>query len=416
MGKPVTASMLVNLFDWTILWGTWGKPGVYYILDRARQAGIQRIYVRMKHCQCYYDTRIDTPAAAFDEDSVPVRFPARWRMTGTEWTWINRFVNFDEFDPVPVFIEGAREMGMEVYAFLEHVEEHGWGWPSKFMQEHPEYLTRNRMNQVVRGQLSYAYPQVIDYKLAILREVLSYGFDGVLLDFIKGSDHRWERFDETGYNITHYDPPALEAFAAKTGRDAWQVPNGDPEWVAFRADYMTAYLRQARQLQRDLYPDIEFGVSGWEKGKGAPIKGWQDPNVVKRPDLAENPVPVAPLVSALAAFEDHEVWNREGLLDYFISSKDFYFNFDASGGFSPNEAGGSIAQIWSEMPGLERVGAWVSTWALNADMVREMSRVAVQAGATELFYFQDSAFQWNNTWPALREAVQELAGVGSPQA
>ena len=410
--EPVSVSVLMNLFDWTILWGTWGRPGVYYILDRAQQAGVQRIYVRVRHCQCYYATRVDVAAATFDEDSIPVRFPQVWHMTGTEWKWINRFVDFGEFDPVPVFIQGAREMGMEVYAFLEHVEEHGWGWPSRFMQQHPEFLTHNRVNQVVRGQLSYAYPQVIDYKLAILREVLEYGFDGVLLDFCKGGDHRFERFDERGYNITHYDPPALEAFKAKTGKDAWQIPNEDPEWVAFRAGYVTEYLRQARRLQCDLYPDIELGISGLEKGHDVAVKGWKDPNVVHRPDLKENPSPVAPLASALAGFEDHQTWGREDLLDYFISSKDFWAARDAPGFRSPDQVSETVAEHKREMPNLDRVGVWINTWALSGDELREASRIAARAGASEVFYFQGVTFQRNHTWPALRDVVHELCDNG----
>ena len=79
---------------------------------------------------------------------------------------------------------------MEAYAWLEQAEAHGHGWESRFSRELPELLTRNRDRQVVNGNLSFAYPEAIEFRLAILREMLEYRFDGIAIDFQKGGDHR----------------------------------------------------------------------------------------------------------------------------------------------------------------------------------------------------------------------------------
>ena len=67
-------------------------------------------------------------------------------------------------------------------------------------------------------------------------------------------------FDESGVWYCTYDEPAVTAFKQITGRDPYQIPNGDEQWVKFRAGYMTDFLSRAREMQKKEFPALKLGV------------------------------------------------------------------------------------------------------------------------------------------------------------
>ena len=379
---------VVSAFDWAWFFGTWGKAGVYRILDRLHWAGIEKVYLRMRQCQCYYPSRVDMPGIHFwtSENCV---VEGSWGTKGHEWEWWPQAYNFAEFDPTPHFIERGHELGMEVYGWMEQAEAHGHGWESKFSHENPELLTLNREKEVVRGNLSWAYPDAIEFKLAVLREVLEYDLDGVALDFQKGGDHRTPRVDENGYWYGTYDPPAAEAFQEKTGRDPFAIPNSDPEWVQFRADYLSEFIRKARALQKRFYPDKDFGVMGIPKGKPLPAKTDSKPK--KHSEYSRSMTTAAgPLEGNI---EDHDTWTKEGLIDFLIVTA----LPPQTTPFTEEKYRGILQEAQSHIKGECRLRFWEVMWGADGDRVRQVvsagREIAEKEGFEEVVFFQALSFQ-----------------------
>jgi len=92
--------------------------------------------------------------------------------------------------------------------------------------------------------LSFAFPEVREYKLGLVREVLSYDVDGIFLDWIRTGDIRDNpQADEQGNADFGYEKPNIDAFKAKYGLDPHAVGAGDPRWVAVCAEPITEFMR-----------------------------------------------------------------------------------------------------------------------------------------------------------------------------
>lgn len=224
--------------------------------------------------------------------------------------------NLAEFDPMAAARQKAQELGLEfiIWHEVKGGEAHGWDLHSTFVTEHPEFLSTNRLNMTSKSELTWAAPEVMQRRVEIFKELLAYNPDGIWLDHVKGGDVSVPIYDAQGYYSMGYDKYMVEAFKEKTGRDPWQIPNDDPEWLAFRASFMTEYMRKIRTIQQETHPDVKLGSLAASIGYThscwyLPLKDMDDPNIHK----------TAVLASPLGNLEDHETWTREGLIDVLVA-------------------------------------------------------------------------------------------------
>ncbi len=89
-------------------------------------------------------------------------------------------------DPLAVVVNKGHEIGLKVWARFEMNHEYGpaddrnWMWVGlvgEFNKKHPEYRIPNSVN------MDYSIKEVRDFKLAIIKEVLQKGVDGISMDF-----------------------------------------------------------------------------------------------------------------------------------------------------------------------------------------------------------------------------------------
>lgn len=179
-----------------------------------------------------------------------------------------------KMDPMEVASRLCRKHGIRLFAWLTIYDDAGFHpmtW-SALVRQHPECCWKAwDRDQYFHGVTSYVYPEVVTHRLAQIRELLHYDVDGIYLcnrshsrppgfldaylDFLKTHSATEWRQTETARGLPaamaackgHYgfDPPAVEAFRAATGRDPHP---DDPEWWRHRRGYLTAFLRQARGL------------------------------------------------------------------------------------------------------------------------------------------------------------------------
>ena len=89
-------SVMVTFEDQVIVYGTWGRVGVWQMLDRMHRAGVDRVYWRSRgNGQAEYPSRITETKLTIYPDEVHNDMVT---IADGGHDWINATVNFDEFD------------------------------------------------------------------------------------------------------------------------------------------------------------------------------------------------------------------------------------------------------------------------------------------------------------------------------
>lgn len=177
-----------------------------------------------------------------------------------------------QYDPPAAAVEAGRKYGVEVYFWLTIYDESDYAiepnMESSLSQAHPEYSWRSRDGKnYYRGIVSYTYPEVVEFKLRQIREILSYGGDGLYL--CNRSHSRSPRIREamaaiqnpcletlTQWIRSHgelivseydrcrgefgFDPAALETYHGDL--------NDERAWQIHRGKYFLAFMEKTRAL------------------------------------------------------------------------------------------------------------------------------------------------------------------------
>jgi len=235
--------VLVGPEDWRCRVGEDYKEGAYRYLNNLKDAGVKRIYMRT-HAggQALYPSKVANPKPGHE-------------------SW----------DVFPVALEVGHELGMEVHGWYTHFEESHGGSLSKdlrkalvsgFSEAHPEYTQMDRDGVRYHGTLDFFFDEVYQYKIKIAEELASFGLDGILLDYAR--HHAVPSGDaKTGIHRLGYNPEIVAAFKEKTGKDAFAIDPADEEWLKFKAEPHTRFVREFRKMLLAVNPDAKIGLMLW---------------------------------------------------------------------------------------------------------------------------------------------------------
>ena len=158
-----------------------------------------------------------------------------------------------EIDLLAEWVRWTHFYGKRAFATWCFEESHGYWFLSSFNLEHPQFLSRRRDGTFQLACASLAYPEVMEHKLAIAREVLERGIDGFHFDFQRIAGWHQRR------DMTHhhkglggwdkgFDAPAVEAYRERYGVDPRTEPANHRRWVTFSTAYRTDFFRALRAL------------------------------------------------------------------------------------------------------------------------------------------------------------------------
>lgn len=203
-----------------------------------------------------------------------------------------------------IVTDACHEAGIACYASLRmngDYPEEMWGgsFPrfanSTFWWQHPEFRQRDAKGKVL-PKFSFAFPEVREFKLAILREVAEQDIDGINLDFQRHPP------------FFGFEEPMAKAFEAKYHVDPKSVTQDDPRWVPLRYEVMNEFVQTVRELLDEAgkrkgrhlglsaridwqkYPVWGCDIATWLK------KGWLDYLVVGQYGLGGYDFDIAPFV------------------------------------------------------------------------------------------------------------------------
>jgi hypothetical protein len=271
LSAPLTHS------DWMLKTGIpWGEEGVRHMLDACKACGWSRVYWRaLDGGRSLYNSKLMRPQGRWDDDSFwnPKSDADRQLLqrfsTGTTTeqraALLKKFAALDyaHFDSLGSAVRYGHEIGLQIHAWVSiNEDDHGWGLQSEFSKKHPACRWRRRDGSFYHSQLSFAFPKVREYKLAILKELLrNYPIDGLFLDWIRTGDVRDNpQTDPAGVANSGYEQPLIDSFKSAFGLDPREIPNGDESWVRWRAKPQTEFMRAARKLVRSQKRPIPIAV------------------------------------------------------------------------------------------------------------------------------------------------------------
>ena len=211
---------------------------------------------------CNYPTKVGAPLFRDDdkdhykrevaETAVPTM--RRWRERG--------------WDSLQTVREYTRQRNWEFHVYIR-MEAFADAYPmdteiaSDFFYAHPQCWCRDREGNAV-NRLSYAYPEVQDHMLALMRELLSYGPDGVCMCLVRGIP------------VMLYEPIMVEGFKAQFGPDPRDLDELDDRWLDYQAGVFTAFVRRAKSLMGEtqrlsvIVPGNEADLRRW----GLDVASW----------------------------------------------------------------------------------------------------------------------------------------------
>ena len=200
-------------------------------------------------------------------------------------SWVEgfRILKAQGIDPLTTVIEYAHSFGLELHGMYLVG---GWVYPpnhgfeSKFYYQHPQWRCVSRSGRPVT-RMSYAFPGVRDFLLALFREVVERGADGINLGFVRGLP------------CLLYEQPMIDGFRQRHGQDPRDLPEDDPLWLRFKAGVMTDFMRALRH---------ELNQVGAQQGRSVQLSAYVLNNETLNMEHGL----------------DAATWAQEGLVDFII--------------------------------------------------------------------------------------------------
>jgi hypothetical protein len=174
-------------------------------------------------------------------------------------------------DPLRVIIDRCRDKGIRVNVSFRACANYPPPMADTFNGElywkHEDCRIMTRWGKPAY-RLSYAYPEVRAFRLAIIREAAGYGPDGIHLDFLRHPP------------FVGYDAPLLKAYREKYGADPLEEPE-DERWYDLCAEVMTGFVQDVRNAidaegkrqGRKLTLSASFDVDNYRK-QGLDVAQW----------------------------------------------------------------------------------------------------------------------------------------------
>ncbi len=161
------------------------------------------------------------------------------------------------YDPLAVTIECAHKNGIQCYVWMtpfddsgkvDGYEKRGRGiMQSMFSWLNPEFQLLSREgDDPLWGVYSFGHPEVMDYWMSQVKEILTYKPDGI---FFSDRTHSNMTLRQTEYG---FNPPVIERYEERFGGDPRKPEHYDLEKFSLvQGEFYTAFLRKASKQIHD---------------------------------------------------------------------------------------------------------------------------------------------------------------------
>ncbi len=246
---------------------------------------------------------------------------------------------------------------------------------SDFAREHPEYrsYTRDKRDTLAPGErlcLSLAFPEVRSHQAGLFLTTLAESRgDGIQVEFVIGNE------DVYGVVPYGYEDRVVDEFRATHGKNAFALPNDDPLWLQFRADYVTLFLRELGSKVKAAFPAAQLTTT------------------IIAAEREEYP----------KVLQDWPAWVEQGLIDEFHLW--FRTNNDLAALARQTRQAADI--IKGRVPLVVELSCYHPGSFQDPDLMLAAARCARANGADVVGIYRKHAVEQLNFWPVL-EAIGKL--------
>jgi uncharacterized lipoprotein YddW (UPF0748 family) len=291
--------------------------------------------------------------------------------------------DYGSYDTFAEAVSYGHKIGLKIDAWVTiNEDDHGWGIVSDFAREHPQFVWIKREGARYHSQMSFAFPEVRAYKLAIIDELLAkYDIDGLFLDWIRTGDTRDNpQTDANGLANSGYEEPNIEKFHSEYGIDPRSLPAGDERWLRVAAAPQTEFMRMVRKRvnkqQKRILITALVGHPWHYRGMQDPIDG-----------------------NLRGLLLDVSTWANEGLIDAAV----------AAGYYRP---GGDATKAFEALKKEtnNKVDVWYYAWVPNTvdDFNRDFA-AAETLGAKNILFWEADYIHDRANAAALNQAMTAKA-------
>ena len=243
-----------------------------------------------------------------------------------------------------------------------------------FARRHPQYrsLTRNRSYTLQPGEdlyLSPAFPEVRAEQTQQFGDTLAQTqSDGIQVEFVLGNE------DENGVVPYGYEDRTVAEFQAKHGKNPFDLPNDDPDWLQHRADYVTLFVRELREKLRVESPGARLTST----------------LIAREPD------------DYLKGFQDWPAWLDEGLVDEFY----LWFRTTSDLGEVERQTRHASDVVGGRVPLIVELSCYHPGSFQEPDILLEAAKRARGNGADAVGLYRSHAVEQLNLWPIVEQITQ----------
>ena len=238
-----------------------------------------------------------------------------------------------------------------------------------FAAAHPEYWSRtaggaDTLSYCDRLGLSPAFPEVRERQAAEIAQALAdSGGDGVQVEFVNGME------DAGGLVRAGYEERAVHEYRQASGRDAGALPADDPEWLAFRAGYVTEMLLEARGRVKAICERAVFSAT----------------LIAREPERS------------LHGLHDWASWARRGVLDELY----LWFRTESDPDAVERRVGHAARVVAGRIPLYAELSCYHPGSFQEPELLMEGARRALAAGADAVGVYRHHAVDQLDLWGTL---------------
>ncbi|MDE2992974.1 MAG: family 10 glycosylhydrolase, partial [Chloroflexota bacterium] len=172
-----------------------------------------------------------------------------------------------------------------------------------------------------------------------------------------------------------YEDRVVEEFRTQQGQDAFALPNDDPRWLQFRADYVTLFLRELGSKVKAAFPSARFTTTIIAGEPGEYLK----------------------------VLQDWPAWVEQGLIDEFH----LWFRTTNDLAALARQTAQAAGIIKGRMPLVVELSCYHPGSFQEPDLMLAAARCARANGADIVGVYRNHAVEQLNFWPVL-EAIGKL--------
>ena len=265
----------------------------------------------------------------------------------------------------------AESMGIQVHPSVAClIFGQGQNGNSPVFEQNPQWcMWKKGATEPLGTILSWAHPQARSFRADhLVDRTRANGIQGIMLDYI--------RYLGTDYG---YDPVIVDGFFKEYGVNPLSLPQDDPRWMQYRADFVTDFIVELRRKLATATPGRHIEISVYLSG--------DDPD---------------PRYYLKQSLQDWRTWASMGIVDtvnvaHYTRDLDLIYT--------------AVRRVRETVPDRVKVNSFIACYGGNLntpELLRKGFEASIAGGADRVTIYRDDAIRELDLWDAIGEISRDV--------